>query len=428
MNQRPLFRLVLSALFAALIVVGSYIAIPFVPVPLVLANFFALLAGLLLGPVYGGLAVLLYLVLGALGLPVFAGGSGGFGHFASPTGGFLLGYLLEAVAAGFVARGMKQAKPGVARLCLASLAGLVVLYAIGLPWFQGGPLRQVHQPARRDGLHGALHGGRPGQGRRRGHPGPRHPPPAEMRLEIQGLGKRFEEGRWGLRGIDLTLERPGFTVVSGHNGSGKTLLARHILGLERPDEGRILLDGADLGRNLAEARRRIAFVFQEPEHQILGMTVDEDVAWTPARLGWPGPRIRAARERALRLVGLEARGAEPTAFLSGGEKRRLAIASVLAAEPELIILDEPFNDLDWPGVQALLAILLDLHRRGTALLVIHPRPGEVPGPRGPAGGAPGGDPGGGRAPCAGSGNASPNWGLRRPGPQCGTLEGMTWLS
>ena len=136
MNQRPLFRLVLSALFAALIVVGSYIAIPFVPVPLVLANFFALLAGLLLGPVYGGLSVLLYLVLGALGLPVFAGGSGGFGHFASPTGGFLLGYLLEAVAAGFVARGMKQEKPGVARLCLASLAGLVVLYAIGLPWFQ----------------------------------------------------------------------------------------------------------------------------------------------------------------------------------------------------------------------------------------------------------------------------------------------------
>ena len=248
-----------------------------------------------------------------------------------------------------------------------------------------------------------------------------------MRLEIQGLGKRFEEGRWGLRGIDLTLEGPGFTVVSGHNGSGKTLLARHMLGLEQPDEGRILLDGADLGRNLAEARRRIAFVFQEPEHQILGMTVDEDVAWTPARLGWPEPRIRAAREHALRLVGLEARGSEPTAFLSGGEKRRLAIASVLAAEPELIILDEPFNDLDWPGVQALLAILLDLHQRGTALLVIthdlekclaHAdrlvvlREGTLAAD----------------GPVRGIWERLPELGLRRPGPQCGTLEGMTWLS
>jgi biotin transport system substrate-specific component len=138
MNERPLFHLVLSALFTALIAVGAYIAIPFVPVPLVLANFFALLAGLLLGPLWGGVAVLLYLVLGAVGLPVFSGGSGGFGHFASPTGGFLLGYLLSAVTAGLVARGMKGERkaPSFLRLSIAGLTGLIVLYAIGLPWFQ----------------------------------------------------------------------------------------------------------------------------------------------------------------------------------------------------------------------------------------------------------------------------------------------------
>jgi biotin transport system substrate-specific component len=129
---------VLSALFAALIVAGSYIAIPFAPVPLVLANFFALLAGLLLGPVYGGAAVLLYLVLGAIGLPVFAGGSGGFGQFASPTGGFLVGYLLSAIVAGLVAQGVKENRkaPGIVRLACAGLLGLVALYALGLPWFQ----------------------------------------------------------------------------------------------------------------------------------------------------------------------------------------------------------------------------------------------------------------------------------------------------
>ncbi len=248
-----------------------------------------------------------------------------------------------------------------------------------------------------------------------------------MRLEVRDLGKRFENGRWGLRGVDLVLEGPGFTVLSGHNGSGKTLLARHILGLESPDAGRILLDGRDLHDDLRETRRRIAFVFQEPEHQILGMTVDEDIAWTPTRLGWPRDRIQASHARALRLTGLEGRGDEVTAFLSGGEKRRLAIASVLAAEPEMIILDEPFNDLDGPGVRTLLSILIDLHRQGIALLVIthdlekclaHAdrlivlQEGRI----------------------AADGPVTELWdcftdlGLRRPGPLCGTLAGMTWLS
>ena len=115
-----------------------------------------------------------------------------------------------------------------------------------------------------------------------------------MRLEVRQLGKRFDSGRWGLRGVDLVLDGPGLTLLSGHNGSGKTLLARHLLGLEQPDEGEVLLDGADIRKDLRGLRRRVAFVFQEPEHQILGMTVDEDVAWTPSRLGWPAARIQAS--------------------------------------------------------------------------------------------------------------------------------------
>ncbi len=138
------FKPTLAALFAALIVVGAYLAIPFIPVPLVLANFFAILAGLVLGPLWGGIAVALYLVLGAIGMPLFAGGTGGFAHFATPTGGFLLGYLASAIAAGLVSHGLAdfrrvntENKPaGVIRLLLASLVALAVLYAIGLPWFQ----------------------------------------------------------------------------------------------------------------------------------------------------------------------------------------------------------------------------------------------------------------------------------------------------
>jgi biotin transport system ATP-binding protein len=248
-----------------------------------------------------------------------------------------------------------------------------------------------------------------------------------MRLETRNLGKRFDGGRWGLRAVDLALGEPGLTLVSGPNGSGKTLLARHLLGLERPDEGQVLLDGADIGRDLKGLRRRVGFVFQEPEHQILGMTVDEEVAWTPTRLGWDRERIRAARDRALELTSLAGRGGEPTAFLSGGEKRRLAIASVLAAEPELVILDEPFNDLDWEGVRMLLAILLDLRRRGIGLLLIthdldkclaHADRLVVLGA--------------GRVQADGSARdlwgRLPDLGLRRPGAAAGTLEGMSWLA
>jgi biotin transport system substrate-specific component len=144
-SDRSAFRAALAALWCAVIAAGAYVAIPFVPVPLVLANFFAVLGGLLFGPAIGGTAVLLYLALGALGLPVFAGGKAGFAHFASPTGGFLVGYLAGAVVAGLVVglvarlAGGPAAQRGRRSLLAVSLGGLAAMaamYAIGLPWFQ----------------------------------------------------------------------------------------------------------------------------------------------------------------------------------------------------------------------------------------------------------------------------------------------------
>jgi biotin transport system ATP-binding protein len=248
-----------------------------------------------------------------------------------------------------------------------------------------------------------------------------------MDLSVEGLGRRFEDGSWGLRGLNCRFDGRGITLVSGHNGSGKTLLARHLVGLERPDEGQVRLDGRNLSVCLEEARRRIGFVFQEPEHQILGLTVAEDLAWTPQRLGWPKARIAERTAQVLERVGLAGREHELTAWLSGGEKRRLAVASVLVAEPELIILDEPFNDLDWPGVKILLNILNSLAASGVGLLIIthdlekclaHADRLVVL----EAGGllADG--------PARSLWERLPELGLRRPGPMTGSFEGMTWLA
>ena len=134
-NRIALVRLSLTALFAALIAAGTFISIPlpFTHVPVVLQNMFALLSGLTLGPAAGGAAVGLYLLAGAIGLPVFAGASGGFVHFFGPTGGFLFGYLFSAVLAGLIAGAPRTVtRTPLWRLVIAGIAGMLIVYVPGI--------------------------------------------------------------------------------------------------------------------------------------------------------------------------------------------------------------------------------------------------------------------------------------------------------
>jgi biotin transport system substrate-specific component len=134
-SKRNLVRISLCAFFAALTAAGAFIAIPVGPVPIVLQNLFALLSGLILGPLLGAAAVGLYLLAGALNFPVFAGGGGGIARFAGPTGGYLAGYLLAAITAGIV-NGGPNFKTPLFRLITAVIAGFLVIYFPGVFWLK----------------------------------------------------------------------------------------------------------------------------------------------------------------------------------------------------------------------------------------------------------------------------------------------------
>lgn len=191
-----------------------------------------------------------------------------------------------------------------------------------------------------------------------------------MSLEAQDLGHRFDDGAWGLESVNLAFAPGEFTVVAGPNGAGKTLLMRHLVGLLPPTTGQVVLDGREIRTHLAEVRRRVGLVFQDSGAQIVGLTIAEEVAFGPRNLGWPRPRVDAAVDAALEAVGLDHRRTEACSHLSGGEKRRLAIAGVLACDPDYLILDEPFTGLDLPSVRAVLTTLTDLHRRGKAVVLL----------------------------------------------------------
>ena len=188
-------------------------------------------------------------------------------------------------------------------------------------------------------------------------------------LEVRRLGKRFN-GRWVFRDVSFTVRPGAFTLLIGANGSGKTVLARHLNGLIMPDEGEVLLEGRPITADLNTCRRQIGMVFQDPDSQFIGQTVLEDVAFGPRSQGLPEQEVAARVQRALALTGLlEERAAAPAA-LSGGQRRRLALAGALATESRCVVLDEPFTFLDHAACVELLRYLVDLRRSGHSVIMI----------------------------------------------------------
>lgn len=182
-------------------------------------------------------------------------------------------------------------------------------------------------------------------------------------LALENLHHVYEDGTQAIRGVDLEVQRGEFLAVLGANGSGKTTLIKHLNGLLKPSEGRVLLDGKPVARlDDREVFSRIGIVFQDPNDQLFAATVEDDVAFGPFNIGLPQEEVRDRVRRALCLVGMEAFSRKSIHALSHGQKKRVCIAGVLAMAPEIMVLDEPTDGLDPAGAHALMEHLAHLNR------------------------------------------------------------------
>ena len=180
--------------------------------------------------------------------------------------------------------------------------------------------------------------------------------------------------RQALYDISLEIADGTLNALIGHTGSGKSTLIQHFNALVKPTSGRILIDDIDITdkkTDLREIRRRVGLVFQYPEHQLFEETVEKDIAFGPKNLGLSDEEIKERVINAAKMVGLDEKYLQKSPFeLSGGQKRRAAIAGVLAMNPRVLILDEPTAGLDPRGRDAILDVIKNLHEENPQMIII----------------------------------------------------------
>ena len=213
-----------------------------------------------------------------------------------------------------------------------------------------------------------------------------------MSIEVKNLTYIYDPGtpneKTALQDVNLTIHKGEFIGIIGHTGSGKSTLIQHLNGLVKPTKGQVICDGEDVfeephakskkqaralkGAKMKQIRQKVGLVFQYPEHQLFEMTVAKDIAFGPTNMGLPQEEIDKRVEEAMKMVGLKEKYKEKSPFeLSGGQKRRVAIAGVLAMQPEYLILDEPTAGLDPKGRDDILSQIQKLQKeQGIAVILV----------------------------------------------------------
>lgn len=192
-------------------------------------------------------------------------------------------------------------------------------------------------------------------------------------LRLDDVFFSYPDGTEVLKGLDLVVSEGETVAILGPNGAGKTTLLLHLIRILIPASGSITVDGIQLSEDTArEVRRRIGMVFQDPDDQLFMPTVREDVAFGPANFGHRASELDEIVDRALAQVGMTAAKHRAPHHLSGGERRRVALATVLAMNPSLLVLDEPSSNLDPAGRRELAGVLSGLET--TLVMVTHDLP------------------------------------------------------
>ena len=200
-------------------------------------------------------------------------------------------------------------------------------------------------------------------------------------LEVKNLTHTYSENSAfvndAVKDVSFSVEKGEIIGIIGHTGSGKSTLVQHLNGLLKPTDGKVLFENEDIWTNPKEIRKirsKVGLVFQYPEHQLFEVDVLTDVCFGPKNLGLPKEEVEARAKKALQMVGLKEKYYKQSPFeLSGGQKRRVAIAGVLAMKPEVLILDEPTAGLDPAGRDEILDLISKMHKELgiTVILVSH---------------------------------------------------------
>ena len=194
-----------------------------------------------------------------------------------------------------------------------------------------------------------------------------------MMFRLENVSHCYSDGTLALDEVSLNFAQGERIAFLGTNGSGKTTLLNHLNGILKPTSGKIYFEDKPLAydsKSLLNLRKRVGFVFQDPNDQLFASSVKQDVAFGPLNLGYTSERVKQLVKDALTTVGMNEYADKPPHFLSGGQKKRVALAGVLAMEPEVIIMDEPTSSLDPIATSDILHLLLQLNKeKGITLLL-----------------------------------------------------------
>lgn len=205
-------------------------------------------------------------------------------------------------------------------------------------------------------------------------PMPAEPDHAEQStaiIEARGLGHVYPGGVVALQGVTVSVGAGEFVAVLGRNGAGKTTFARHLNGLLRPTSGELIIAGEpSADKQVSELARSVGYVFQNPDHQIFANSVRDEVGYGLTNLGWEPDRIAERVDAVLEQVGMRELVDNHPFTLGKGQRQRLAVASVLALEPQVLVIDEPTTGQDWLGARAMMSLVRELNDAGHTIMMI----------------------------------------------------------